>query len=218
MNVEHVSIGDDITHPSTEPKEFSGHDIVKNRLNGTVTEIRYSREGYLRTHETRKGTTNDGLLLELRFLDPTPILVRRWPVAFLWSSLAFGLLAMSASFFISKSGYSQHADLITAALSIMAILSLVLFAYRYVVDYQFRTASGEAIVLTLSGTFESTRRMQKVANRVSNAIVHARKQVDTQDENYLRAEIQAHYRLANTGAITREACTTGNFLILSKLG
>jgi hypothetical protein len=156
--------------------------------------------------------------LELQFLDPNPILTRHTATAFLWSSLGFGGLALVASAVLPMTGLSQYAFSTSAIVAALAVLNLFLFIYRSEVKHQFRTASGQAIVLTLTGSFGCIRRMQAITNHVRKAIADTSDKADTHDARYLRAEIQAHYKLAETGVITREACSSGTFLILSKLG
>ena len=94
----------------------------------------------------------------------------------------------------------------------------MLFIYRSEQTHQFRTASGNAIVLSLTGSFGCIRRMRALAREVKLAIAEVAQDTDIHDVRYLRAEMQAHYKLAETGVITREACSNGTSLILSKFG
>ena len=54
--------------------------------------------------------------------------------------------------------------------------------------------------------------------QVREAIAKANADSGVHDVRYLRAEMQAHYKLAETGVITREACSNGTALILGKFG
>jgi hypothetical protein len=218
MNIEHIYIGDEIADQPTEPTNISRQDTITNRVNGTSTEFTLYEEGFIKVREIRNGKNSREKLLELQFLDPSPILTRHTATAFLWSSLGFGGLALVASAVLPMTGLSQYAFSASAIVATLAVLNLFLFIYRSEVKHQFRTASGQAIVLTLTGSFGCIRRMQAIANHVRKAIADTSDKADTHDARYLRAEIQAHYKLAETGVITREACSSGTFLILSKLG
>lgn len=218
MNIEHIYIGDEIADQSTEPANISRQDTITNRVNGTFTEFTYYEEGFIRVREIRKGENNKENMLELHFLDPSPISTRHTATAFLWSSLGLGFLALVASIVLPMTGLSQYAFSASAIVATLAVLNLLLFVCRSEVKHQFRTASGQAIVLTLTGSFGCIRRTQAIANHVRKAIADTSDKTNTHDARYLRAEIQAHYKLAETGIITREACSNGTLLILSKLG
>ena len=218
MITEHIYIGDEIADQSIEPTNMSRQDTITNRVNGTFTELTFYEEGFLKVREIRKGKTNKKKMLELHFLDPSPISTRHTATAFLWSSLGFGLLALVGSFVLPMTGLSQYAFSVTTIVATLAVLSLLFFVYRSEVKHQFLTANGQAIVLTLTGSFGCIRRMQAIANNVRKAIADTSDKTDTHDARDLRAEIQAHYKLAETGVITREACSNGTLLILSKFG
>lgn len=218
MNTEHIYIGDEFADQSIEPENISRQDTITNRVNGTITELTFYQEGFLKVREKRKGKNNKEHTLELRFLSPMPISSRHTATAFLWSSLGFGLLALIASFVLPVTSLSQYAFSASAIIATLAVLNLLLFVYRSEVKHQFRTASGQAIVLTLTGSFGCIRRMRGIANDVRQAIAETSDKTDTRDAVFLRAEMQAHYKLADTGVITREACSNGTSLILSKFG
>ena len=55
-----------------------------------------------------------------------------------------------------------------------------------------------------------------IVKEICNAIRDARQQNTENDIDYLRAEMKAHYKLAETGVISRKACSNGTTLILSK--
>ena len=138
--------------------------------------------------------------------------------AFLWSSLALGLLALIVSFALPLINMPQYAFSVGAIIGTLAVLNLLLFVYRSEVKHRFRTASGKAVVLTLTGSFGCIHRMREVASDVKRAIAENSDNTNRRDAVFLRAEMQAHYKLADTGVITREACANGTSLILTKFG
>ena len=218
MNVEIVYIGDEVDHHSSDPRRIDRQDTINNLVTGSSTEITYYREGFIKVRKAQKGKNGIESLLELRFLDNVPTVTRHSSTTFLWLFLTFGLLAGVSAFFLPLANLLQYSISLVASCASISVVSLLLFVYRSEVKYQFRTACGQAVVLTLTSSFGCNRRMQATVNRIKTAIVEAIDNIDSSDEKYLRAAIQANYRLAETGVITRKACTDGNFLILAKLG
>ncbi len=213
---EHIVIADELFDNSIEPTRISRRETIRNRVKGTVTELVFYDEGFVRVRETRKGKAPREHLLELRFLDPDPVLSRYKATGFLWSALSLGLLALLAAFAMPMTPLSQHAFPLTAAFSALAVMALVLFVYRTAVRHQFFTTSGQAVVLTLMGSFGCIRKSRAVANVIRKAIGATRRRSVLDDKDYLRAEMKAHYKLADTGVITRKECADGTTLILSK--
>ena len=218
METEHIYIGDDFFDQSIEPENISKQTTITNRVNATITELTFYREGFLKVREKRKGKNTKEHMLELRFLSPTPMSTRYTATAFLWSSLALGLLALIASFALPVTNMPQYAFSASAIIATLAVLNLLLFIYRSEVKHRFRTASGKAVVLTLTASFGCIHRMREIANDVRRAIAESSDNTNRRDAVFLRAEMQAHYKLADTGVITREACANGTSLILTKFG
>jgi len=217
-HTEHIYIGDEFADRACEPRTVVRQDRVRNRVNGTVTELTFYEEGFLKIRETSKKKRSKEHLLELRFLRPEPVKKQRIATRCLWTSLGIGLLALLVSFVLPLTPVAAHTFSATAMLATFAIVGLMLFIYRSEQTHQFRTASGNAIVLSLTGSFGCIRRMRALAREVKLAIAEVAQDTDIHDVRYLRAEMQAHYKLAETGVITREACSNGTSLILSKFG
>jgi len=218
MDTEHIYIGDEFADNSNEPTQVSKYERIRNCVNGTLTELTFFEEGFLQVRESSNKKRNTEHVLELRFLESYPLTTQRIAKSTLWSSLGFGLVALSSSFVLpmtTLAQYTMSAVLLTATL---ALLCLILFVYRSEVIFQFCTASGKTVVLSLKGSFGCIRRMREMARQVQQAILSATTDTDADDVRYLRAEMQAHYKLVETGVITREACSNGTTLILSKFG
>lgn len=218
MKTEHIFIGDEFADHTVEPKNVTRREKITNHVNGTITELTFYEEGFIKIRENNKSKRNKEHVLEFRFLDPDPISNRRTATACLCSALALGFLALIASFVLPKIGLSQYALSGTAVLSTLAVLSLLFTIYRSEVNHQFRTASGQTVVLTLTGSFGCIRKMRALAADIRQEIAAVDKRGEGHQEHYLRAEMKAHYKLAETGVITREACSNGTSLILAKFG
>ena len=70
--------------------------------------------------------------------------------------------------------------------------------------------------MSLTASFGCKRRTRSIVKEISDAIRDARQDHTANDIDYLRAEMKAHYKLAETGVISRKACSHGTALILSK--
>ena len=60
--------------------------------------------------------------------------------------------------------------------------------------------------------------MRTVSREIAQAIREEAGGYDTADVRYLRAEMKVHYKLAEMGVISRQACSDGTSQILSKFG
>ena len=218
MDTEHIYIGDEFTEQTHEPKTIAKCKHIKNRVHGTTTELTFYEEGFLKIREGNKKKLNKNHVLELRFIKPEPVTTGKIATSCLWSSLSIGILALVASFVLPLTSLAQHTISVTAVLATLSILSLLFSAYRSEVTHQFCTASGQTVVLSLTGSFGCARRMRTMASEVTHAIERASADTGAHDVHYLRAEMSAHYKLSETGVISREACSDGTALILSKFG
>ena len=217
-DTEHIYIGDEFADQSGEPTTVSKCERIQNRVHGTITELTFYDEGFLKIREDTEKKPNKEHVLDLRFMKPEPITTRRIATVCLWSSLGVGMLALLVSIVLPITIFAQYAISLTAILSTLAILCLLFFVYRSEVTHQFCTSSGQAVVLSLTGSFGCYYRMREMAREIQRAIVRASAETGAHDIHYLRAEMSAHYKLAETGVITREACSDGTALILSKFG
>ena len=216
MDTEHIYIGDEFADHSNEPTQISKFESIKNCVNGTLTELTFFEEGFLKVRESNNKKRNTEHVLELRFLEPDPLVTQKIATSTLWSSLGIGLVALSSLFVLPMTTLAQYTMSTVLLMATLALLSLILFVYRSEVTFQFCTTNGQTVVLSLKASFGCVRRMREMARQVQKEIKSTPKESDASDVRYLRAEMQAHYKLAETGVITREACTNGTFLILSK--
>jgi hypothetical protein len=115
-------------------------------------------------------------------------------------------------------GLAQFTITATATFATLAVIALLMFVYRSEETHRFCTASGHTAVISLAASFGCIRKMRAVSREIATAIREEAVDHDIADVNYLRAEMQAHYKLAETGVISREACSNGTSLILSKFG
>ncbi len=217
-DTEHIYIGDEFADQLGEPTTVRKCERIRNRVHGTITELTFYDEGFLKIREGTNKKLNKEHVLELRFMKPEPITTRRTATVCLGSSLGIGLLALFSSMVLPLTILAHYTTPSTAILATAAILSLMFFVYRSEVTHQFCTASGKTVVLTLTGSWGCNHHISAMAIEIRKAILRASAETGAHDVRYLRAEMQAHYNLADTGVITREACSDGTAIILSKFG
>jgi hypothetical protein len=218
LESEHIYIGDELADQSQEPTTVERSGKIRNRVDGTVTELTFYEEGFLKVRESNKKSQNREQVLELRFLKPEPVTSRRIATTYLWISLCAGLLSLSVAYFLPSTRLDQITIPAIVILLTTAVLGLLTFVYRTEVTHKFCTASGQAVVLSLRGSFGNIRTVRTMAGEIRQAILNATAENDSHSESYLRAEMKAHYQLAETGVISREACVDGTTMILSKFG
>jgi len=217
-DTEHIYICDEFVDQSVEPTIVTKYERINNRVLGTITDLTFFDEGFLKIREGTNKKLKKEHVLELRFLKAEPVTVKRNATAYLWSSLGIGMLALLLSIVLPLANLAQYMISATAILATASILSLLIFVHRSEVTHQFCTASGNTVVLSLTGSLGCSHRMRAMAGEVQKAILRADAETGNNDVHYLRAEMQAHYDLAETGVITRKACSDGTTLILSKFG
>ena len=217
-DTEHIYIGDEFPDQAAEPTTIRRREYLRNHVLRSITEVTFFEEGFLKIREGNKKSLLKEHVVELRFLDSDPVVRKRIATSWLWSLLGAGALAVLSLAALPKAGFPGYAMPVAGVLAALAVLSLAMFVYRSQVTHQFRTASGKAGVVSLTGSLGCVRRARVMSFEVREAIARARADSGVHDVRYLRAEMQAHYKLAETGVISREACSDGTALILSKFG
>jgi len=215
---EHIHISGDGTDSSDKPTVVGNQFTLANRVRGLRTEFTFFDEGFVKIREYKRKKLLQAYMLELRFLNPKPTVIRRFVMQSLWTALGSGGVA-AICWLIAKwttlDAYLLPASIVFAT---GAIVALLLFIYQSGEKVMFCTASGKVPVLTLLASFSCLRRYRSTMPEVSRAVGDAILRNTLEEEPYLRAEMQDHYRLRNGGVITAKACSTGTARILARFG
>lgn len=214
---EHIYIEDELAAQSVEPRTVARQFRIRNRVRGVVTELTLYREGLLRVRIGRRNKVLKDYLVEMRFLDPDPILRRHLSTRCLWTALGCGLASLGAGTLLPLTGIAGAAWPASILLATAAVIALLMCVYRSEERHIFRTAIGKARVVSLRASFGCMRRFRAAVRDIQSTVRQSARAAE-HDRRYLRAEMQAHYRLAETGVITRKACSEGTALILSRFG
>lgn len=216
MTGEHIVIADELYDHSVEPTQLTREESIANRIKGIVTELYFYDEGWVKVRQSFKGKNTTEHLIELRFLNPRAETSRRPAKRSLWLALGLGVIAILAALLLPMTALSTYALSAAAIFATLALFALLSHIYRHDVRYRFVTATGRAAVLTLPGSFGCMRRTRASVRMIREAISDARSEDNVGDVAYLRAEMKAHYKLAETGVISQQACADGTRLILSR--
>jgi len=215
---EHILIGGDGTDATDEPTVVGKQFSLSNRVRGLQTDFTLFNEGFLKIRETKKKKRGKDYMLELRFLNPKPTVIKRFVTESFWAALAMGgaaLIAWLLTTLTSLDAYSFPASIVLAT---GAFIGLLLGIYQSGEKVLFSTANGNVPVLMLLTNFGCFRQARTIVPEISNAIGRAIKENTLEEEPYLRAEMQDHYRLRNEGVISPKACQVASSRILSRFG
>lgn len=215
---EHIYIGDENADPSHKPRTVSKRVRIRNFARGVTTELTYYDEGFVRLREGTAKQLDKDHTIELRFLDPDAEISRSIATGWLWTATVMALSAVGCHFILPSTGFSTMTFAATVIFSTLGAIAFLLFVYKSEERVTFLTASGRAEVVQLVSSFGSIAKVRRAARDIRKCISRVSGDGGTFDVRYLRAEMQAHYKLRETGVISREACSDGTAQILSKFG
>lgn len=215
---EHILIGGDGSDSADEPTVVGKRFSLANRVRGLQTDFTFFNEGFLKVREYRKKKPGKDYMLELRFLNPKPTVIKRFITETFWAGLAMGGLALLGWLLTTFTALDSYTFPASIVLATGALIALMLCVYQSGEKVLFCTASGNVPVLMLLTNFGCFGSSRKVVSEISTAIGKAISANTLEEEPYLRAEMQDHYRLRNEGVISPKACQTASSRILHRFG
>jgi hypothetical protein len=215
---EHILISGDGTDAAEEPIAVGKKFSLSNRVRGLRTEFTFFNEGYLKVREYKRKMLCRDYMLSLGFLNPKPTVIKRFVAETFWAALGMGGAAAIAWLMTVLTTLDTYTFPASIVLGTGAIVALLLTIYQSGEKILFCTASGNVAVLMILVNFGCFRRSHKIVPEISAAIGKAISSNTLEEESYLKAEMQDHYRLRNEGVITPKACNAGTARILSRFG
>ena len=193
----------DARRPETVAAQFD----LKSLFRGTRTRLTLYKEGLLTVREVGPGRRKE-LMLDLRYLDPRPSVSRTVAVRLLYPAGGAAVLAALLVALASLGVLPPIACLIPAfALGLIAGVMTWRFLYQSGERAVFRTARGQADVLELVGSIGESQTLREIVPAIVAAI-RAAGTARGDHQLYLREEMREHYRLAKTGVISEDECST----------
>jgi len=204
-----------------EPRARRRAATVAERLNlqsllgGPRTQLTFYKEGLLAVRTSGYGVRPKECTLDLRYLDPRPTVSRIAARQMLYPAVAAAVFAAVLVGAAWLGVLSPLAGLVPAfALGAAACILALRFLHRTGERAVFRTARGQAEVLVLFSALGTTAELRRVVPIVVAAIRCAGADGVTDNTSYLREEIREHYRLAQSGVISEDECSTSTQRIL----
>lgn len=206
----------DVDSQDTPPAVLKQKLTLNNRIRGTTTEVGLFREHFLMLRLKRKGKTARSTLVNLRYIDTRPTLSR--VVARRTLHVALGCLAGAflAGVLAAFSVLTLWTTLFAVGATAAAAAALWLYAWRTTESIAFRTTVGRIPVFALRANLGCLRACRALVPSIVDAINEARRTNPTDREAYLRREMREHYRLSETGVLSKEACSAGTRRILGQ--
>jgi hypothetical protein len=209
LNAEHISLQSETVEVSARP--ISRKALVKyqlrSRARGSTTRVTILDGHHVNVNVKRARAQEQEHTVDLRFVDPRPIGIRKvgWP--WMWVAIGLTLLAAAASTFaVAFASPEARVWSVPAAivLGTFTVSSYLLCLYFTTESLLFVSVHGRARVITITGGLGTTRAARQCALDIVKHVNLARKQSKQTRQSYLRDEMRETTRLHEQGVISEE--------------
>ena len=216
---EHISLQSETTETSARPvarKPLIKYQL-RSRARGSLTRIAILEGHHVAVNIRRARGTEQEHDVDLRFVDPRPIGIRKvgWP--WMYCALALTLLALATG--VYSIAYASAAERVWAVpagivLATLTISSYLLCLYFTTESLIFVSVHGRARVIVITGGLGTTRAARRCALDIVKQINSIRKQSKQTRQSFLRDEMREHTRLLELGALSEEHFSDARMRIL----
>jgi hypothetical protein len=209
-DAEHISLQSETmemgTAPRVDRKSLVKYQLV-SRARGSVTRIAILDGHFVSLNLRRARAQEQEHTVDLRFVDPRPIGIRKvgWP--WMYVAIALTLLAAAATVFaIQFASPDQRLWAVPAAivLGTFTVSSYLMCLYFTTESMVFVSTHGRARLIVITGGLGTTRAARKCALDIVKHINLARKQAKQTRQVFLRDEMREHSRLHEQGVLSDE--------------
>jgi hypothetical protein len=206
---EHVSLESDVSEVRAKPnlaRPLSCYDLT-NGGRGVTTRVSILPDHYVAIEARRSRSVTDVHTVDLRFVDPRPVAVRKVPWQLLYVAIGLTLLAVVAvSLYMMLPNLTKRAEwmLLPLGLGVLAVGCYAICYYLTTESLLFLSVHGRARVITIAGRWGTMRRAQTCAANLVTHINLARKQFKQTRQTYLRDEMREHARLYEQRVFSEE--------------
>lgn len=203
---EHVLLESNLPIDASERSQtIKQRFSLRNRILKIDTDFALFDDDFIGVRETRGAQIRSEHAVDLRYLDARPVVSRHIAKGMLRTAGALAVVALTAGLPAYLAILPGASISVSSVSGVAAIVAFWLFLVRSEERIAFRTRHGRVIVLGMLASFGCIRAARKHARKLTRLITEAqrRSQLDKQDS--LRAEVREHYRLAETGRLSREA-------------
>jgi hypothetical protein len=181
-----------------------------------MTVLGVYEDGYLSVSEQRRGKPARDYTLDLKFVDPSPLLSRYVATTMLQlalTSAGLSLLGATLVYFALWPSVIFPATLLATAAAAAAATVFVRTTQERI---DFRTIHGRTVVLALTANIGCLRAYRRAIPKLVAAIRIAHRERDGDHCIRLREEMREHYRLTAAGLLTEQACAAATRRILNQ--
>lgn len=214
-STEHISLGDDFSARASEARTISDRMLLNDALRGREAVITLYEQGFLEYVEKRRGTRGRLVPIDLRYLDPTPTVERRYPDRLFKISCATGGLALVTGALAAFGVLSVYLGAVAAVMiSATVVLGIACF-YLSHERIRFYTQHGRAVALELRPGVGCIGRYHAILPNLIRAIEGAGEDIGEDTAIFLRSEMREHYRLRKEGVLSVQECSDSTARILA---
>jgi DNA-binding FrmR family transcriptional regulator len=209
LNAEHISLQSETVEVAAKP--ITRKPLIKyqlrSRARGSITRVSILEGHFVQINIKRPRLEAQEHTVDLRFVDPRPIGIRKvgWP----WIYVAVGLTLLAATagafaVFYASPFARVWAVPLAIVLGTFTVSSYLMCLYSTTETLVFVSQHGRARVIPITGGLGTTRAARKCAIDIVKHISASRKAFKQSRAHYLRDEMREHSRLRDAGAINEE--------------
>jgi hypothetical protein len=208
LNAEHISLHSEtleVTKQNAVPRKSLVKYQLRSRARGSVTRVSILEGAHVSVEIKKPRAPAQEHLVDLRFVDPRPIGIRKVGWKWLWLAIALTLLAAaSTSFVFAYATPLQLPWAVPAAILIctLAVSSYLLCMYYTTESLIFVSVHGRARLIAITGGLGTCRAARHCAMDVVKHINMVRKQSKQSRQHFLRDEMRDLTRLFEQGALS----------------
>jgi hypothetical protein len=209
LDAEHISLQSEtveVTAKSIVRKSLTKYQL-RSRARGSLTRVEILEGNFVKVSIKRARAEAQEHTVDLRFVDPRPIGIRKvgWP--WMYVAVGFTVLALLAGAFtiFFASPFARVWSVPTAiVLATFTVSSYLMCLYCTTESVVFVSQHGRARVIPITGGLGTTRAARKCAIDIVKHIGAARRASRQQRAHFLRDEMREHSRLRDASVITEE--------------
>jgi hypothetical protein len=207
LSAEHISLQSETLEVSSQ-KPIQRKTLVKyqlrSRARGTMTRVAILEDAHVSIEVKKPRAIVREHSVDLRFVDPRPIGIRKVGWKWLWIAIALSLLAAGSITFVFA--YATPVQQLWAVPTAIALSTLMLSSYLLCLYFTtesllFVSVHGRARLIAITGGLGTCRAAKRCAVEIVKHINHARKQSKQSRQHFLRDEMRDLTRLFEQGAL-----------------
>jgi len=208
-HAEHISLQSETVETRAKPvaRKVLVKYQLRSRARGSQTRVSILEDQFVSVHAKRPRVPEQDHNVDLRFVDPRPVGIRKvsWPWMYVAIALTF-IAAAAAIYAVTLATPMERVWAVPAAivLGTFTVSSYLMCLYSTTESLLFVSVHGRARVITITGGLGTTRAARKCALDIVKHVNFARKQSKQTRQAFLRDEMREHNRLHEQGVITDE--------------